>query len=351
MSSDPDKMQPDVANKPLGSSGMLGDLADSEVNSVVNEYMDIYDSVEEDRKSSYKNFVNNYYDLATEFYEFGWGSSFHFANRRKGESFKNSLCRHQHFLADKMGLMSGMRILDAGCGIGGPMMELARYSGANFVGLNNNQYQIKRANQRVQDQGVSSLCNFVHGDFMHIPEDDNSFDGAYAIESMPHAPNKILAFQEILRILRPGGYFAGYDWCLTELFDPENPTHERVARDIAVGNALPQISTTTEVYEALGQAGFEVVEVSDLALHSDDEYPWYAPLDSGEFSFRALPRTPVGRAITNMTLGIGEKIRLVPKGARAVSAFLNKGADARVEGGKSGTFTVMYFFLARKPAR
>ncbi len=229
------------------------------------------------------------------------------------------------------------------------MTELARYSGAEFVGLNNNAYQIKRANQKIQNQDVKSRCRFVHGDFMNIPEEDCSFDGAYAIESMPHAPDKTAAFREIMRILRPGGYFSGYDWCLTELFDPDNPDHERMARDIAIGNALPQISTTSQVYDALGEAGFEVIEARDLALDSEDKYPWYAPLEGRDYSLRGLPRTPAGRAITNLVLRMGEKLRVVPKGARAVSTFLNNGADAFVESGKSGVFSVMYFFLARKP--
>ncbi len=65
---------PTTTNKPPDTSKTLGDIADSEVNAVVNEYMDIYESGEDNRKQTYQNFVNNYYDLATEFYEFGWGS-------------------------------------------------------------------------------------------------------------------------------------------------------------------------------------------------------------------------------------------------------------------------------------
>lgn len=49
----------------------------------------------EEREGSYAKLVNSYYELATLFYEWGWGSSFHFANRLKGESFVQSIkvCR------------------------------------------------------------------------------------------------------------------------------------------------------------------------------------------------------------------------------------------------------------------
>lgn len=35
--------------------------------------------------------MNAYYELATLFYEWGWGSSFHFASRWRGETFQESI--------------------------------------------------------------------------------------------------------------------------------------------------------------------------------------------------------------------------------------------------------------------
>ena len=87
------------------------------------------------------------------------------------------------------------------------MSNLARYSGASFVGINNNAYQIERAKLHTRD--VQSLCRFIHGDYMQVPEDDERYDAAFAIESMPHAPDKTAAFRETFRVLRPGGLFRG----------------------------------------------------------------------------------------------------------------------------------------------
>ena len=182
------------------SSRSFSDLTPDEVTQAVDQSTGLHDDDLENRKEDYQTLVNHYYDLATDFYEFGWGQSFHFAPRLRGESFKESLLRHEYFLADQLSLKPGMQVIDLGCGIGGPMRTLARYSGASFVGLNNNAYQIKRA--EAQSQDIQSLCRFIHGDFMQIPEDDNSYDAAIAIESMPHAPDKTAAFREVFRILR-----------------------------------------------------------------------------------------------------------------------------------------------------
>ena len=159
------------------SSGRsVGDLAPDEIKPSVNDYSELFDESVQQRKDRYHAVVNQYYNLVTDFYEFGWGRSFHFAPRLRGESFSASILRHEHFLAERLSMRSGMQVLDVGCGIGGPMANLARHTGASFVGINLNAYQIERAKQHTKD--IQSLCRFIHGDYMQIPESDDTFDAA-----------------------------------------------------------------------------------------------------------------------------------------------------------------------------
>lgn len=138
---------------------------------------------------------------------------------------------------------------------------------------------------------------------------------------------------------------------MTEKFDSGNRKHREIKHDIMVGDALPEIPLTTEVSQALLEAGFELLDAHDRAVCSDPETPWHRALQGRDLSLASIPRTPVGRALTNLILWVGESVRLAPKGSRAVSTLLNTAADALVEGGKAGVFTPMYFFLARKPGR
>ncbi|KAK7334600.1 hypothetical protein VNO80_26360 [Phaseolus coccineus] len=105
--------------------------------------------------------VNKYYDLVTSFYEFGWGESFHFAHRWNGESLRESIKRHEHFLALQLRLQPGQKVLDVGCGIGGPLREISRFSSTSILGLNNNEYQITRGKELNRIAGLDKTCNFI----------------------------------------------------------------------------------------------------------------------------------------------------------------------------------------------
>lgn len=108
----------------------------------------------------------SYYNLATDLYEYGWGQSFHFCRFSQGEPFYQAIARHEHYLAHQIGIKEGMKVLDVGCGVGGPAREIAKFTGAHITGLNNNDYQIERATHYAFKEGLSNQLDFVKGDFM-----------------------------------------------------------------------------------------------------------------------------------------------------------------------------------------
>lgn len=301
------------------------------------------------RKRNYRALVKSFYDLVTDFYRFGWGDSFHFAPRRSGEKFKDSQARCQRFFADALHLKAGMKVLDVGCGVGGPMREIVRHSGASVVGLNTDAYQLEKAGSVNRKWGLDSLCTLLHGDFMSIPATDNSFDAAYTLEATPHAPSKQGVFAEIFRILKPGGMLAGFEWCITESYDPENREHRRLKLGIEIGNGLPELATISNVIEALAQSGFEHIEARDSADDCDPDTPWYRALQGRDLSVTSLPRIPLGRVLIHSVTGILERIQLAPAGTSEISALLNQSADDLVEAGIAGIFTPNFYFRARKP--
>ena len=112
------------------------------VDAWIGQYNDLHDDSKTDltdRNMSYSTLVNAYYELATLFYEWGWGQSFHFAYQLKGETFNTAIARHEYFLAGKLGVKQGDKVLDVGCGIGGPMRNIARFTRADITGVTLNE--------------------------------------------------------------------------------------------------------------------------------------------------------------------------------------------------------------------
>ncbi|KAL9184905.1 hypothetical protein ACHAXT_002682 [Thalassiosira profunda] len=391
----------------------------SDVESSVGEYERLHansTSVDE-RNSNYTNLVNSYYDLATLFYEWGWGASFHFSNRHPHESFDEATRRHEFYLASKLNLsgalgkigvdgkatnghaasnghsepregstpsMARVKVLDVGCGIGGPMRNICKFTGADVTGLTLNQYQVDRgnelckadphfANPNAAANGLPEVrCRSVQGDFMQQPFDDSTFDAAYAIEATCHAPDRVGCYAQIYRTLKPGAIFACYEWCLTDKYDPENEEHVRIKKQIEEGDGLPDIASTHHCLAALQKAGFEILEERDLV---NDEYGGWQDPTTGAYSTakeaRAhhrggkpwmLPLMPswnpltqrfqfnwFGLRLTKYSLKVMEFLRLAPAGTSRTQILLQSGGMGLARGGELGIFTPMYLMVGRVP--
>jgi len=303
------------------------------------------------RLALYTQMVNQFYDLVTDFYEYGWGESFHFGPRAYFENHWESLRRHEYYIASRLGLSDGMVCADLGCGVGGPMRAIARFTGAKIVGINNNDYQIKVGTKHNQRDQLSDLCSMTKADFMHIPVADGHFDRAYAIEATCHAPNKAECFTETFRTLKEGGLFAIYDWVVTEKYDEKNHVHRAIKEGIEVGNGLPTIATKSDVLDAMQKAGFEVVDSMDVGngvRGTETQVGWYDSL-AGSMTLRGFRRTSIGRFITHLFVTILEFLCIAPRGSVKVSKMLNDTANDLVAGGELGIFTPCFFVLGRKP--
>lgn len=75
----------------------------------------------------------------------GWGQSFHFSPKLPAKSWAESEAAHEARIATVLAAKPGDKILDCGCGVGGPMRTISAVSGANVVGITINEYQVQRA--------------------------------------------------------------------------------------------------------------------------------------------------------------------------------------------------------------
>ncbi|CAO3589498.1 unnamed protein product [Absidia cylindrospora] len=312
------------------------------------------------RREQAQTMTNSFYDLVTDFYEYGWGKSFHFAKLYKGDTFEQNINRHEGFLALKLGLNQNMRVLDVGCGVGGPLREIVKASGgAHVTGINNNAYQIERCLAYSKKFGLGAKTDFVKGDFTNMPIADTTFDSVFSVEATVHAPRLEMVYAEIFRVLKPGGRFACYEWCTTDAYDENDLGQKKVIHAIEQGNSISKLYSTKQCLDALLSVGFKIIEEGDVATNSGDStmdvfdggatVPWYYTLSKPDPGLRGLLRSPWGRRYTDYLLTALNKVKLVPSGVLETSQLLNAAADNLVLGGEMGIFTPMFFFMVEKP--
>lgn len=265
------------------------------------------------------------------------------------------MARHEHYLAANMGIQPSFKVLDIGCGVGGPAREIGHFTGAHITGLNNNDYQISRARRYAHTFGLENRSDFVKGDFMNMPLEDATYDACYAIEATVHASTLEGVYGEAYRILKPGGVFGCYEWVMTDKYDATNPEHLRIVRGLEVGNGVAKMMTRKDCLQALETVGFTVEKHQDMG-ETEDKIKWYYPLEGDIRQANAfwdyltvLRTTTAGRAATTYMVRTLEALGLAAPGSTKVSTILQTAADSVLEGALLGIFTPMYFFVARKP--
>lgn len=290
-------------------------------------------------RSKTVHLVDVFYSLVTDIYEWGWGQSFHFSPGLPGKNWRASEAAHEARIPSILAARPGDKILDCGCGVGGPMRTIAAVSGAHVTGITINEYQVQRATAHNKKQGLAPLTTVVRGDFTKMPFDANTFNGAYAIEATCHAPKLEDVYGEIFRVLKPGSLFVSYEWVSTKKYDANNPEHVKIMDEINFGNGLPEMRTYKEA-EASGKAvGFDLVWSQDLAISSVVCSPWYNRLSSLTMTL------PLNHAIVS-TLDF---LRLCPKGMKEVHLMLVSVAKSLIKGGETGVFTPMHMLVFKKP--
>lgn len=114
-------------------------------------------------------------------------------------------------LLDHLKLSRGDRLLDIGCGIGGPARLAASRTGAHVTGIDLTDSYVAIAGHLSQTVGLAGSTRFVQGSALALPFDAASFDAAMMLHVGMNLADKPLLMREAARVLKPGAVFAVYD--------------------------------------------------------------------------------------------------------------------------------------------
>lgn len=154
--------------------------------------------------------------------------------------------------------LRGKRVLDIGCGLGGPAFLLAGKYGAHVVGTDIDPRLVEHAKRRAGELGLDGQTEFIPVKPGPLTFPDASFDVVVSSGAFTQIENKKDMFEECRRVLKPGGSVRFYDWMKREGEYSEDMLYWFKIEGLTYAMA------TRERYEAdLRETGFVDVEVTD----------------------------------------------------------------------------------------
>ncbi|MEV6668693.1 methyltransferase domain-containing protein [Streptomyces sp. NPDC051162] len=168
--------------------------------------------------------------------------------------------RYTDYLIETLDPKEGQRVLDIGCGTGRTALRLAQQRGVSVTGVSVSKEQIGVANRLAGEHGLSGRLTFEVADAMRLPYEDESFDCAWAVESLCHM-DRVKALGEAWRVLKPGGDLMVLESVVTEeLTEPETALFETVY----AANVPPRLG---EFFDIVGRTGFHTLSLKDLSAN------------------------------------------------------------------------------------
>lgn len=119
-------------------------------------------------------------------------------------------------LAEAVGIKPTTRVLDLGCGIGGPARYLADTFGCQVTGIDLSPAFVEAAAYLTERCGMSGRLTFQVANALHLPFEDAAFDAVFLQHVAMNIQDRDALYAEVRRVLAPGGRFAVYDLVLRE---------------------------------------------------------------------------------------------------------------------------------------
>ncbi len=156
--------------------------------------------------------------------------------------------------------LAGRRVLDIGCGIGGPAFALARKYGARVTGIDLEPQLIARATRRAAELGLSASCEFRTVTLGPFPFPDASFDVVFTSGALTQTEDKAGIVAECRRVLRPGGVLTCYDW-----LKHDGPVTDDLRYFIKMEGLTYNLISLAELGRYLVEGRFEDVTMEDAS--------------------------------------------------------------------------------------
>jgi sarcosine/dimethylglycine N-methyltransferase len=172
----------------------------------------------------------------------------------------------QEMAARLLPLTPASTVVDIGAGYGGAARYLASEHGCRVLCVNVSETQNARNRQHNADAGLSDRVQVLHASFEDLPLPDGSCDVVWSQDAILHSGDRQRVLAEVHRVLRPGGSFIFTDPMQSD------SCPNGVLGPVLARLELSSLGSFAFYRAALGELGFQEVEIRDLTEHLVQHY-------------------------------------------------------------------------------
>lgn len=180
-------------------------------------------------------------------------------------TLRQALKRENEVLAELAGIKEGEHVLDAGCGVGGSSIFLAKTCRCHVLGITLSAKQVHTATRNAIQEGVQENAVFQLRDYTSTGLPSHSYDVVWAIESICHAKEKRLFIKEAMRLLKPGGRLILADGFAAE--NQGNPDDRLRMKIWLEGWGVESLDQAATFKSGLEEEGFVNIQFHDITKH------------------------------------------------------------------------------------
>lgn len=219
--------------------------------------------------------VETYYNKAQRFYEFFWDKlGLHYGLWTEGvKNRKEAIQNENEVLANLAGIKEGDLVLDAGCGVAGSGIWLAKNRKAEVIELNIVRKQLNKGIRLAEKNTVRNNLIFTQADYQRVPYKDQCIDVVWSLESIEHSDDTAGLINEFYRVLKPGGRIV-----VTGTFKGSNEASKKQKEQMDIGmraaGAFNDFRSAEEMGRLMNDVGFGKIQnqnVTNLVMRSAKE--------------------------------------------------------------------------------
>ncbi|RKZ51721.1 MAG: hypothetical protein DRR16_24970 [Candidatus Parabeggiatoa sp. nov. 3] len=138
------------------------------------------------------------------------------------------------YLASQAGIQAGQHVLDAGCGVCGPSIDIVQSIGDLKVdAITLSTAQAETAKKLIHEAGLTEKIQVHIGDYHHLPFADETFDVVFFFESTGYSYDQQKLFTEAYRVLKKGGKLY-----IKDVFSKEAPLSDQEQQELLEFNRV-----------------------------------------------------------------------------------------------------------------